>query len=310
MDYVFKGDVQFWQRTSETTSFFIQVATWRITTPVLTIAYGDLPDMPEIEVQNLTLDVLEDPDFVEAFQVVDQDGLDTVVLVAGQEPLTDNGTPLPQREFFIDFGPMMLPVPDVGTQFTEVQELFTITPLTYDLDTEEPVDGPFGAGMELDFRDVDAFEFLGQVGETLLAGSEAERQDRAELIALIYEAALDRNGDVDEGGLNFWIDRAAEGLTDVQLANAFTASPEFVAAFGAPGSLSDEAYVERLYRNVLDRPSDEPGFAFWSEALDLLGGNRDLLLLAFARSNENRVNSDFVETLEETDPGIWEFGLA
>lgn len=312
MDHIFKGDVQFWQRTDTLTAFFLGLVTLRVTSPTQSITLGDLDDDPEITVENLTFGVTEQQDFAEAFQVVAADGLDTVVLVAGQDPLSDSGVPLPERELWIDVGPERLPVPDIGAQFLDYVSQFEITNLTFDDAANDgegaPItEGPFADGAELDLRDVAALEFLGRVGESLLPGDDDARKARAETVALIYEAALDRDGDVDEGGLNFWIDRAGDGLSDLALAAAFTSSPEFVAAFGEAGSLSDADYVETLYQNVLDRASDAAGFGFWTDVLELLDGNRDRLLLAFADSAENRANSQFVTSLAETDPGIWEF---
>lgn len=158
-----------------------------------------------------------------------------------------------------------------------------------------------------DLRQAESFQFLGETGTRLLTGTDAEREARAESIAYLYEAGLDRDGNIDEGGLNFWIDTAGNGFSQRQIAQAFLDSAEFEAAFGAPETLTDEQYVEQLYQNVLDRASDQAGFDFWFGALESVGGQRDVLLIAFARSNENITGSPDVATLTETEPGIWEF---
>ena len=81
-----------------------------------------------------------------------------------------------------------------------------------------------------------------------------------------------------------------------------------------PGVFSDDNYVIFLYENVLDRMFDQPGFDFWSGVLDGLLANpataptaREALLLFFADSPENHMNSPIVETLEETTLGDWNF---
>ncbi|GMG82522.1 hypothetical protein LNKW23_17350 [Paralimibaculum aggregatum] len=131
--------------------------------------------------------------------------------------------------------------------------------------------------------------------------------EAAMTVAYLYEAGLDRGGDI--GGINFWIDRREAGLSEKALAEVFLDSNEFAAAFGAPDELDDRALVQRLYENVLDRPADDAGTAFWESVLAAPGTDRADLLLAFADSEENREGSPFVATLHETTPGDWEFGF-
>lgn len=159
----------------------------------------------------------------------------------------------------------------------------------------------------LDLAQADTIQYLGETDTSLLTGTGEERADRAQSIAYLYEAGLDRDGAIDEGGLNFWIDAAGDGLTQRQIAQAFIASPEFAASFGAPETLTEEDYVRQLYRNVLNREADQAGFNFWFGVLEDVGGRRDELLIAFAESDENLTNSTFVEDLAETLSGIWEF---
>lgn len=141
-------------------------------------------------------------------------------------------------------------------------------------------------------------------GGVLGAGlSEAE----AETVAYLYEAGLNRNGEIDRPGLNYWIDQREAGLTERDLATAFLQSAEFAAAFGDPDKLSDQALVEVLYRNVLDREGEADGIAFWTGQVAQEEFDRADLLLAFAGSGENVAGSPFVETLEEIAPGDWDF---
>jgi len=148
----------------------------------------------------------------------------------------------------------------------------------------------------------------------------------AQVVALLYEGALDRDGDIDTPGLNFWIDRR-EGpvetddgrtlpqLSEDQLALFFLAAPEFEANFGEaldpsqPDYLSNGAFIETLYNNLLNRASDGPGFEFWLGQLERPVFDRNDILLSFVTSEENIRAGDlgFVETLAEVEPGDWGF---
>lgn len=126
-------------------------------------------------------------------------------------------------------------------------------------------------------------------------------------VAYLYEAGLDRDGDIDLPGLNFWIDQREQGLTAVALAQFFLDSPEFAEVVGVPASLTDRDLVEALYLNVLDRDGEQLGVEFWTGVVADPGFSRADLLLAFAVSPENLAGSPFVETLAEEMPGTWDF---
>lgn len=149
---------------------------------------------------------------------------------------------------------------------------------------------------------------IGPVGYTLAADvglgvDEAGARD----VALLYEAALDRDGAIDTAGLNFWIDRVEDGLSERALARAFLASPEFEASFGDVDALTEEELVTRLYQNVLGRDPDADGFAFWVDVAQNPEFGADGLLLAFATSFENALGTPETETLVEVGPGVWDF---
>ena len=129
----------------------------------------------------------------------------------------------------------------------------------------------------------------------------------ARAVAYLYEVGLDRDGDIDLGGLNFWIDEREAGLSEAALAAFFLASDEFAGAFGDPDQLSDQALVETLYRNVLDRAGEPDGVAFWTDLLGQDDFSRARLLIEFAGSVENVETLAFIETLTETAPGEWSF---
>lgn len=146
-------------------------------------------------------------------------------------------------------------------------------------------------------------------------------------VARLYEAGLDRDGEIDLPGLNFWID-VLEGGTDIRsIAGAFLDSDEFqgkAEAFLSDGTdltdanvrdslvFSNDDFVAYLYENVLDREFDVPGRDFWVSVLEQFESNpqtaqqaRERLLLAFADSDENVEGSPLIESLNEIARGEW-----
>jgi phospholipase/lecithinase/hemolysin len=103
----------------------------------------------------------------------------------------------------------------------------------------------------------------------------------AEDVARLYGAALGRAPDVS--GLEYWtaqIDDSQVPLATV--ANDFAASPQFIQDYG---TLSNAAFVNQLYENVLGRPADAAGVAYWGGAL-AAGTTRGAVLVGFAESQE------------------------
>ncbi len=102
----------------------------------------------------------------------------------------------------------------------------------------------------------------------------------------LYDAVFDRTPDA---GLLFWQRASFEGASDLAIAEAFVASPEFEARYGA--DLSDEGYVRALFANVLGRAPDIDGLAFWLDTL-ASGTPRPEMLIAFSDSPENVAASE------------------
>ncbi|MEM6680594.1 MAG: DUF4214 domain-containing protein, partial [Pseudomonadota bacterium] len=130
-------------------------------------------------------------------------------------------------------------------------------------------------------------------------------------VALLYNAALDRDGVFDWEGLNFWIDQIEQGVTMEEAARSFLASDEFRAAYGdaldetAPGYLDDTALLDQLYSNILGRAADPSGRDYWLGEM-AAGLDRGTLVYFMATSPENRAGSPEIEFLTETAPGYWE----
>jgi len=102
----------------------------------------------------------------------------------------------------------------------------------------------------------------------------------------IYKAAFDRVPDL--GGLGFWINALDNGATLLEMASGFTNSAEFSNLYGANNS--NDAYLNLLYNNVLDRDGDAGGHAFWLGHLDAETVTREQLLIDFSESTENQAN--------------------
>jgi hypothetical protein len=102
----------------------------------------------------------------------------------------------------------------------------------------------------------------------------------------IYKAAFDRIP--DHGGLGFWIDALDNGAAMTDVAYGFTHSNEFISLYG--DDTSDEAYVDLLYANVLDRDADQGGYDFWIGHMDADRLTREQVLIEFSESAENQTN--------------------
>lgn len=101
-----------------------------------------------------------------------------------------------------------------------------------------------------------------------------------------YQGAFDRAPDLD--GITYWVRQldAAEG-DNAWLAARFLESEEFSQSFGNYATLSDQAFVDLMYQNVLGRDGEAGGVAYWMATL-AGGANRANVVSAFAESLENQ----------------------
>ena len=123
-----------------------------------------------------------------------------------------------------------------------------------------------------------------------------DADDPVARVARLYDAGLDRAP--DQGGLNHHAARLQAGAGLDAVAADLLRSPEFGMRFGA--ALTDAAYVERLYGNVLGRAPDAAEAAF-HEARLASGRSRTATLTDFAESPEHRA-----ATAEGVRAGIWD----
>jgi hypothetical protein len=114
-----------------------------------------------------------------------------------------------------------------------------------------------------------------------------ESEATAVQAARLYFAAFQRSA--DPGGLTFWTNSViANGPTTV--AQAFATSGEFLQRYG---SLDNAGFIDRMYRNVLGRPADAVGTAFWVGQMGAPSNlTRGQVLLQFANSPEYRTLID------------------
>lgn len=87
----------------------------------------------------------------------------------------------------------------------------------------------------------------------------------------------------DGPGMAYWLARSREGMTVDDVSWNFGVSPEASRSGGADDS--DEDFVERTYRRVLGRLSDEDGARYWNGML-ATGTTRTQVITAFAESPE------------------------
>ena len=99
----------------------------------------------------------------------------------------------------------------------------------------------------------------------------------------LYQAAFDRTP--DPPGLSHNVNLFDNGLTLKQLSDAFLASAEFIALYGADSS--NTVLLTAFYANVLNRAPDTAGFNGWNDLLTSGTLDRADVLIGFSESLEN-----------------------
>ncbi len=109
----------------------------------------------------------------------------------------------------------------------------------------------------------------------------APATDTAEArVVRLYRAFFLRDPDAD--GLAYWAGQLRVGVPLETVAGAFAQSAEFQARYG---QLSDPAFVDLVYGNVLGRQPDGGGAAYWSGLL-AAGTPRGTVMVGFSESPE------------------------
>ena len=102
-------------------------------------------------------------------------------------------------------------------------------------------------------------------------------------ITRLYQAVFGRAPDAE--GFAYWTGQYAAGVSLESIATSFTTSPEWASRYGS--ALSNAAFVDAIYQNVLGRPGDPEGQAFWLDAINSGRLTRVQVLLAVSDSPEN-----------------------
>jgi hypothetical protein len=97
----------------------------------------------------------------------------------------------------------------------------------------------------------------------------------------LFRAYFGRNPDLS--GLNYWTNRYRNGTSLNVISSSFATSSEFLRTYG---QLSNQAFVELVYRNVLGRAPDPAGLASWTGKLDSKAKNRGQVMVGFSESSE------------------------
>ena len=105
--------------------------------------------------------------------------------------------------------------------------------------------------------------------------------DDARLVRL-YLAYFKRPPDPD--GFAYWQRQLDNGKGLINAAKKFAESSEFKTKYG---TVSNAAFIELVYENVLGRASDPTGKAFWLTRLDNKTKNRGDVMINFSESSEN-----------------------
>jgi hypothetical protein len=100
----------------------------------------------------------------------------------------------------------------------------------------------------------------------------------------LYQAYFLR--EPDAGGERHWNQQYGRCLVPLAaVSDSFASSPEFAARYG---SLSDRAFVELVYQNVLGRPGETSGVDYWTGMLQQRALTRGGVMIGFSESAEMR----------------------
>lgn len=171
--------------------------------------------------------------------------------------------------------------------FDRAEDLALVTfllhdPDVFDLEVEDPGPAVLAHPLTRQLRNgLDPGEFMARVQQL----PAVQRRDAN--IVRLYRAVLDRPPDAY--GYAYWRMRVDAGMLIRRVAELMTRSPEFRARYAG---LGNSAYVEALYDNVLARPGDPGGVAYWTGRLDSGMLTRPGVVLLIALSAENRARTD------------------
>lgn len=114
-------------------------------------------------------------------------------------------------------------------------------------------------------------------------------------IARIYETLFDRTGEFD--GIKYWLEQYRDGSSVTEIAERIFDSEEA----SALSDLSNEEFVDLLYRNTLEREADQEGRDYWVNRL-AEGDNRVDVTLDFVFADESgQKTADVIHVITDDD---------
>lgn len=99
-------------------------------------------------------------------------------------------------------------------------------------------------------------------------------------VSRLYWAYFDRIPDY--GGVTYWTAKRRNGTSLSKISQSFAASSEFKRKYG---SITNRAFVLRIYVDVLKRTADQSGLDYWTRKLNS-GTSRGQVMVNFSESNE------------------------
>ena len=112
------------------------------------------------------------------------------------------------------------------------------------------------------------------------------KNESSGLIFRLHKAAFKRFPDI--AGLSYWIENYDSGSNTIrEISKSFLDSNEYKRRNEV--NISDEQYVETLYKNVLNRLPDAEGMNYWMGQLSSKAETRAEILIGFAESDENKI---------------------
>lgn len=121
----------------------------------------------------------------------------------------------------------------------------------------------------------------------------------------LYVASFNRAPDAL--GLTYWGSQLKSGMSLEAIAKSFFAQPEAAEAY--PGSQSTEAFITKVYNNVLNRGPDAGGLAYWSAELGSGHISNDSFLLAILNGARSSAGSADAQVLANKQAVGAHFGL-
>jgi len=99
-----------------------------------------------------------------------------------------------------------------------------------------------------------------------------------------YTSILNREPDPE--GLDFYVDILDRGVSLFDVAEDISTSEEFIATFGS--DLETEAFLGRVYENILNRTPDQAGLDFWANAINTNEVTRSEAVVYISEDDESR----------------------